>query len=361
VIRVVLADDTADIRLLVRMALQRDAGFEVVGEASDGVEAVALTTATQPDVVLLDLAMPRLDGLQAIPLIRDAAPDTKIVVLSAFVAGQMGDEATQAGAHAYVEKGTPGVEIVEAIRHVVGKPARVDATQPSAPAGAPPEEQVLAALVHELSTPVTAVEGFAELLDVPLAELPEHTFRPAIEAIRRNANHLRGLLNAFADARRIDVDALDLHIDTTDFGKLVDETVSSLTGVVAPHPLHVRVHSTAMVPLDAVRVRQAVINLVRNAAKFSDPEAPVEVDVDVIDGRAQAVVTDYGIGIPEEQREHLFGKFVQLSRGPGTGLGLYISRGIARAHGGDLVLEASSSAGSRFALRLPVGSPSDEQ
>ena len=359
-IRVVLADDTGDIRLLIRMALERSGGFEIVGEAADGVEAVGLTTSTQPDVVLLDLAMPRLDGLQAIPLIREAAPDTKVVVLSAFVAGQMGDEATRSGAHAYVEKGASGVDIVATIREIVGMGPAAEPRRALPPPGAPPEEQVLAALVHELSTPVTAVEGFAELLDVPLEELPEHTFRPAIEAIRRNAFHLRGLLNAFADARRIDVDALDLRIAPTDFAKLVEETVSSLSAVVAPHPLRVHVRATAVVPLDPVRVRQALINLVRNAAKFSEPEGPVEVEVNVTDGWAELTVTDYGIGIPEDQRPLLFGKFVQLARGPGTGLGLYISRGIARAHGGDLVLDASSPAGSRFALRLPVGSTDDD-
>jgi chemotaxis response regulator CheB len=68
-VRVLIADDTADFRMLLRMALQRDALFEIVGEASDGSIAVDMAGDVDPDLVLLDLAMPVMDGLQALPLI----------------------------------------------------------------------------------------------------------------------------------------------------------------------------------------------------------------------------------------------------------------------------------------------------
>ena len=103
--RVVLADDTVEIRRLLRMTLEFDGRFSVIDEAGDGVAAVKVASEQQPDAVVLDLAMPVMDGLQAIPQIRREAPQTKILVLSGFDAGQMSSEAMSRGADAYIEKG----------------------------------------------------------------------------------------------------------------------------------------------------------------------------------------------------------------------------------------------------------------
>ena len=104
-ISVVLADDTEEIRHLLRLALSTDDRFEVVGEASDGAQAIEVVASVRPDAVVIDLAMPVMDGLQAIPEIRKEAPDAKILVLSGFDARQMSNEALSRGAHDYVEKG----------------------------------------------------------------------------------------------------------------------------------------------------------------------------------------------------------------------------------------------------------------
>ena len=104
-IRVVLVDDTVEIRRLLRMTLEFDGRFSVIDEAGDGVEAIKAASEQQPDAVVLDLAMPVMDGLQAIPQIRRESPGTKILVLSGFDAGQMSSEAISRGADAYIEKG----------------------------------------------------------------------------------------------------------------------------------------------------------------------------------------------------------------------------------------------------------------
>ena len=104
-IRVVLVDDTAEIRRMLRMTLEIDGRFVVVDEAGDGAAAVRIANEKQPDAVVLDLAMPVMDGLQAIPEIRKGAPEAKILVLSGFDARQMSSEALSRGAHGYVEKG----------------------------------------------------------------------------------------------------------------------------------------------------------------------------------------------------------------------------------------------------------------
>ena len=118
-LRVVLADDTAAYRVMLRVILELDGRFEVVGEAANGKEAVELTGKLTPDAIVLDLAMPVMDGLQALPAIRAASPATTIVVLSGFARGQVDRVALDRGADAYLEKG-------EALSTVTADAARGD-------------------------------------------------------------------------------------------------------------------------------------------------------------------------------------------------------------------------------------------
>ena len=102
-VRVLLADDLADIRLVMRLLLEADGRAEVVGEATDGAEAVRLASELRPDAVILDLRMPGMDGVQALPLIREASPGTVVVALSALPVSPMTERAISLGA-SYVRK-----------------------------------------------------------------------------------------------------------------------------------------------------------------------------------------------------------------------------------------------------------------
>lgn len=104
-LRVLLVDDAEEVRFLVGRVLRRDRRFEVVAEAADGRQGIAAAQEHQPDVVLLDLAMPVLDGLAALPLIRQAAPGAQVIVLSGFAEGDMGRAALEGGAIGYAQKG----------------------------------------------------------------------------------------------------------------------------------------------------------------------------------------------------------------------------------------------------------------
>jgi CheY-like chemotaxis protein len=109
--RVLLADDVPEIRQLIRLTLELDGRFEVVGEASDGAEAIAIASSQCPDVVILDVSMPVMDGIQAIPEILRRCPETKIIVLSALE-GTTSAAALEAGADAYIVKGEESHEDV---------------------------------------------------------------------------------------------------------------------------------------------------------------------------------------------------------------------------------------------------------
>lgn len=117
-IRILLADDHPVVRdgLAAMLATQPD--FEVVGEAGTGAEAVAEAARLRPDVVLMDLEMPTLDGIEAIRQLRQADPAVQVVVLTAFDTDERIVGALQAGAQGYLLKGAPRAEIFTAIRTV---------------------------------------------------------------------------------------------------------------------------------------------------------------------------------------------------------------------------------------------------
>ncbi|WP_026369283.1 response regulator [Kallotenue papyrolyticum] len=117
-IRIVLADDHPIVREGLVSVLETQPDFEVVGQAGDGAAAVELVAALQPDVVLLDLEMPVLDGVQALRAMRTADPNTRVLVFTAFDTDERIISAVQAGARGYLLKGAPREELFNAIRVV---------------------------------------------------------------------------------------------------------------------------------------------------------------------------------------------------------------------------------------------------
>jgi len=114
-LRVLLCDDMHQVRLLLRTEMSLESDLVIVGEATNGAEAIELAREAQPDVVVLDLTMPVMDGLEALPGIRKAAPKARVIMLSAH-GSEMRARAEAAGASSYIEKTATTREIVEAVR-----------------------------------------------------------------------------------------------------------------------------------------------------------------------------------------------------------------------------------------------------
>jgi DNA-binding NarL/FixJ family response regulator len=116
--RVVICDDQSMFREVLRTVLELEEGFEIVGEGCNGAEAIKLAGSLGPDVMLLDVAMPVMDGLEALPQIRAAAPDTGVVVLTGLSSPEIRRRALAAGAALVVEKGTDLEALTRAVREV---------------------------------------------------------------------------------------------------------------------------------------------------------------------------------------------------------------------------------------------------
>ena len=113
-IRVLVVDDEVAPRELLRTSLQGSGRCQIVGEGFDGHDAIRLARELQPDVVILDVDMPRLNGLAALADVRRVAAHTRVLVYSSHGLAQR-EEALQRGAHAYRSKGDPLKQLVEAV------------------------------------------------------------------------------------------------------------------------------------------------------------------------------------------------------------------------------------------------------
>ena len=125
-IRVALVDDEAMVRVGLRMVLSAEADIEVVGEAADGGAAVAMAEETRPDVVLMDVRMPRVDGLEGSRRVLAAVPGTKVVVLTTFDEDAFVEGALRAGVSGFLLKVAPPERLIDAVRTVAAGGALLD-------------------------------------------------------------------------------------------------------------------------------------------------------------------------------------------------------------------------------------------
>ncbi len=170
-IRVLVADDHALVREGIRHVLDAEPGIEVVAEAANGREAVELALAHRPDVVVLDITMPEETGLAAAARLREALPETRVLLLSMHDHAEYVREGTRIGTHGYILKDSAGEELRAAIRavHAGGtffSPAVVERlSAPSVPSSPPPlaaltprERDVLQGIVRGLTNKAIGAE-----------------------------------------------------------------------------------------------------------------------------------------------------------------------------------------------------------
>ena len=220
------------------------------------------------------------------------------------------------------------------------------------------KSRFLANVSHELRTPMTAILGFTDAVlagvDGPLNPEQEASLR----WVQRGGQDLLGLINEILDLSKIEAGKLTLDIGPFDPRELVEAVVAQHRSLAAQKGIRFGWHDAgtpAEVVLDRQRVRQILVNLVGNALKFTESGAVEVVSGRTDDARYHVEVRDTGPGISPEQHEVIFEEFHQAeAAAPGTGLGLPISRRLARAMGGDVTFESGASRGSVFHLVLPL-------
>jgi len=226
------------------------------------------------------------------------------------------------------------------------------------------KSEFLAVMSHELRTPLNAIDGYAELLEMGVHGPLTDAQRDDIARIRRSERHLLGLINDVLNYTRIEAGVLEFDFQDVP----LHEIITACDALTAPQrrakglnyrfggcPLDLLVHA------DPAKLQQVMLNLLTNAIKFTDANGSITVQCHTDETRAHVAVTDTGRGIEAEKLERIFEPFVQvdarLTRSQeGVGLGLAISRDLARGMGGDVAVESTPQQGSTFTLSVPLTS-----
>lgn len=163
-VRVALVDDDPSIRRLVRLHLDLDGRFEIVGEAGDGFAAIELTARTTPDLLIIDRHMPNLTGVEALPRLREVSPDTAVILYTSdFDAGTY-QAAIAAGALDVVLKEAPGDELIDSLSDILVRHWTDAATHPGVKIGPVPADAAVAWITNAMCI-VDAVRDHPEVLD----------------------------------------------------------------------------------------------------------------------------------------------------------------------------------------------------
>lgn len=222
----------------------------------------------------------------------------------------------------------------------------------------------LGAMSHELRTPLNAIGGYVELLDMGLRGPVTQEQHADFERVRTNQEYLLVLINEILNfvqvgSGRVSFDAID--VNARDAFTRAIELIEPLIVQKRINWGSNRCDATIVARADSEKVTQILVNVLSNAIKFTPAGGHIFVDCDSKGKTAFLSVSDTGIGIPSDKFEAIFEPFVQLKdgladRGAGVGLGLAISRHLARAMNGDLTVESREGKGTRFTLSLPLAS-----
>jgi PAS domain S-box-containing protein len=225
------------------------------------------------------------------------------------------------------------------------------------------KSQFLASMSHELRTPLNAIQGHVQLLEMGLHGPLTPEQRETLERVQRSQHALQSLINDVLNFARLEAGRVEYHIEPVDVNAMVTTTLQMAEPLLVAKGLASggTVPAALRAAADPDKLRQILLNLLSNAIKFTASGGRVAIDAargDAAEGMVHIRVTDTGRGIPAERLGDIFDPFVQLNRqssgsAAGIGLGLAISRDLARGMGGDLSVESDAGHGSTFTLTLP--------
>jgi signal transduction histidine kinase len=371
--RILVVDDEKNMREFLSSALSMIGGFSVE-LAENGEEALRKITKDPFDLVLTDLKMPKMDGLQLINQILQVKPEILTVLMTGYGTIDTALEAIKGGASDFVMKPIDIDELIALLKRVLEERHRFVKLKDLADQLEKANQEVkkldemklqfISLASHELRTPLTAVKSIIEFMLVGRAGKLTKAQKEYLCTSDVNINRLAKIINDILDLLHIHSGSIDMNFEDLDIAELVEFAVGCLKARAEEKSITVECKVLQGLPTvcaDREKVVKILLNLIGNAIKFTSEHGEVSVSARLTeegDG-LEVMVKDSGIGIPQAQLEHLFEKFHHIEApsqpiADGAGIGLAITKGLVDALNGKIWVESKVGEGSLFTFTLPL-------
>ncbi|MGB3508803.1 MAG: ATP-binding protein [Microcoleaceae cyanobacterium] len=383
--KILVVDDEPDFESLIirnfrKKIKQKELEFIF---ARDGLEALEiLSEEPNVDMVLTDINMPLMDGLTLLDRLRVRHPEIKAVIISAYDDMEKIRSAMNRGAFDFLTKPIDfndlEITIAKTLENVqqLKENKRLKHEKNEAEAANRAKSVFLANMSHELRTPLNAIIGYSEILLEDAQDLGYEDFVHDLDNIHTAGKHLLSIINDILDLSKIEAGKMEIHLESLNIMALIDNVVSTIQPMIEQNGNTLEVicdDNLETIISDPNKMRQVILNLLSNAAKFTE-NGTISLKVKIVQnddyfmGNNSGInssnnililsVADTGIGISEEQMENLFQPFTQADNSTtrkygGTGLGLAISRHFCKMMGGDIGVASQVNQGSIFTVKVP--------
>lgn len=358
--RILAVDDTRDNLILVQTILESE-GYEI-DLVTDGLTALQKIEQSPPDLILLDVMMPGIDGYEVTRRIRNNSElgYIPILLITAFHESSV-VEGLDAGADDFIRKPFDTDELLARVRSLLRLKHSVDEQQKMVRQ----REDFVSRLTHDLRTPLVAADRMLMLFQQETFCKISPEMKQAIAVMIRSNQNLMQMVNTLLEVYRFEAGKKTLNLEQCNLKQIAEEVISELIPLAEEKHLTIKLNTHQLnehggvVLGDPLELRSVVNNLVGNAIKFTDTGG-IEIRIfetsSSANEKAEVVieVEDTGYGVAPEDQNSIFERFRQgKNKRSGSGLGLHLCRRILEAHGGKIQLTSELGKGSIFTVRLP--------
>ena len=355
-----------------------DTGYRVIG-LEKGADALEIIRTSPFDVVITDIRLPDVDGIEILELAKEINPEVAVIMMTGYASVETAIDAVNQGAYAYFVKPVNPDEIkttiANALKHQrlsLENKKLVDDLQRSnkllfeaneeLKKATQAKSEFLAHMSHDLRTPLNVIIGFSELMMDEVPGKIKKEQRQCLNDILDSSQQLLSLINDILDLSKIESGKMELRLTDFDISHLIESLRSALVPRLTQRKQSFDVKVEEGLPpvyADTDRITQVLINLLSNATKFTPDGGKLKIEAVRKGDWCQVSVIDNGTGIEKEDQERIFEPFCQLdnplTKGKGgTGLGLAIARQIIERHGGRIWVESEYGKGSQFVFTMPL-------
>lgn len=368
----VVDDQSKNISILGKILQEQ--GYHLAFALS-GKEALALVEKNIPDLILLDLLMPEMDGLKVCEILKAQAQfaEVPIIFLTASHDQKHLIEAFEKGAADYVTKPFQKVELLARVKHHLKlkyqtnqlKMREIELSQALVKEKEISElkNRIISVASHEFRSPMTVILGFTQLLLKHYQTFPEEKIYKYLSSIEFSAQKITSMIDDLLTLSHVDSGIINLTPVPINLQEFATRFILEVKDGIAHHH-QVEFHIaeipedlTGEILLDQKILEYTLYNLMSNAVKFSEPNTLITFEVSYNNNYIIFKISDQGIGIPLEEQKHLFDLFYRASNAKdiqGTGLGLNIIQRYITLQKGRIEVESQENKGTTFTVFLPM-------